>query len=388
MRKPSFFNTMGNEPKLAQGVPETKTIRDFAQFSSLNFQKFSSVELRGLYEGKPHSKVLEVALLMFNEKLESSNQRCVGTLLALKAVISDYEPREYDLQRELRQEVERIESFLGKVRPFTPGIVNGFSYVKKCIANVDLKKEVKRSKKYLNDCIDDFIYIKITEAGNAIAHHGLQLFKDLETIAVYSCTNTLESLILYAKRKEKRFHVLVVDAGPDFQGQNLVQRLSLHNISCTYTLLQSLVYHLQSVSMVFMGATSVLSNGAVISRSGSAMVACLAKKMQKPVVFFAETYKFSHRMNLDQVHRNEIGNPLEMAHSRLLSLQQQKDLAAKIEQGQISVLNLKYDLSLAEHVSMIVCEIGKIPCQSVPIIIREFDQKKERDPVLEEYLAA
>lgn len=97
MRKPSFFNTMGNEPKLAQGVPETKTIRDFAQFSSLNFQKFSSVELRGLYEGKPHSKVLEVALLMFNEKLESSNQRCVGTLLALKAVISDYEPREYDL---------------------------------------------------------------------------------------------------------------------------------------------------------------------------------------------------------------------------------------------------------------------------------------------------
>lgn len=137
--------------------------------------------------------------------------------------------------------------------------------------------------------------------------------------------------------------------------------------------------------MIFMGATSVLSNGAVISRSGSAMVACIAKKMQKPVVFFSETYKFSDKMNLDQINRNEIGNPQDIARSKILSTQQQKELSQKIEKDDISVLNLKYDLTVPENVNMIVCELGKIPCQSVPIIIREFDQKQDRDTLLEAY---
>jgi translation initiation factor 2B subunit (eIF-2B alpha/beta/delta family) len=62
-------------------------------------------------------------------------------------------------------------------------------------------------------------------------------------------------------------------------------------------------------------------------------------------------------------------------------------MAQKIQSDDINVLNLKYDLTMAENISMIVCEIGKIPCQSVPVIIREFDQKKsDRDPILEAYL--
>jgi translation initiation factor eIF-2B subunit delta len=68
-----------------------------------------------------------------------------------------------------------------------------------------------------------------------------------------------------------------------------------------------------------MGATSVLSNGAMIAKCGSAMVACMAKKLQKPVVVFSETYKFSDKMNLDSINRNEIGNPKALAESPLMS---------------------------------------------------------------------
>lgn len=191
-----------------------------------------------------HSKILEVALLIFNEKLTSSNQRCIGMLLAIKAVIEDYQPNQYDFQREIRDEITKIEQFLDKVRPFTPGIVNCFQYVKKCIANVDKKKEDRKSKKYLMSAIDEFIESKITEASNVISHHGLQLFKNDETIAVYSCIHSLENLILYAKKKGKNFRILVIDSGPEYLGQQLVKRLSSEGIKCTYTLLQSLIYHL------------------------------------------------------------------------------------------------------------------------------------------------
>jgi len=40
-------------------------------------------------------------------------------------------------------------------------------------------------------------------------------------------------------------------------------------------------------------------------------------------------------------------------------------------------LNLKYDLTPAENINMIVCEIGRIPAISVPVVIREINREIE-----------
>ena len=37
------------------------------------------------------------------------------------------------------------------------------------------------------------------------------------------------------------------------------------------------------------------------------------------------------------------------------------------------LLNLKYDLTPHEYISMIVCEFGNIPAISAPVVIRETD---------------
>jgi len=41
------------------------------------------------------------------------------------------------------------------------------------------------------------------------------------------------------------------------------------------------------------------------------------------------------------------------------------------------LLNLRTDLTPASYISMIVCEIGKIPAVSVPVVIREFTKELE-----------
>lgn len=60
---------------------------------------------------------------------------------------------------------------------------------------------------------------------------------------------------------------------------------------------------------MFIGPSSVLSNGAVVSKMGTSIVACIAARHQKPVVAFSETYKFSDKVNLDPINNNEIGDP-------------------------------------------------------------------------------
>ncbi len=55
---------------------------------------------------------------------------------------------------------------------------------------------------------------------------------------------------------------------------------------------------------MFIGANYVLGNGGVVSNIGSSMVAYLASQFKVPVIVWCETYKFTERVNLDQIKNN------------------------------------------------------------------------------------
>ena len=58
---------------------------------------------------------------------------------------------------------------------------------------------------------------------------------------------------------------------------------------------------------VFLGASSVLSNGTVYSRVGTSSVAMVANAFGVPVLMCCEAYKFHERVQLDSICFNELG---------------------------------------------------------------------------------
>jgi len=116
-------------------------------------------------------------------------------------------------------------------------------------------------------------------------------------------------IFMEAKDQNKRFTVIVSDVGPDFEGREMVKRLSNYGVKCIYTLLSGVSFLIHKVTKVFIGASSVLSNGAVVAKMGTSMMTSIATSHQKPVVVFSETYKFTDRVNLDPINNNEIGDP-------------------------------------------------------------------------------
>ena len=112
-----------------------------------------------------------------------------------------------------------------------------------------------------------------------------------------------------AHEKKMNFRVVIADSGPEFVGRELVKSLSSSGIKVTYTLINGVSFIIDKVTKVFIGASSVLSNGAVIAKVGNSMLTTIEKRHQKPVVVFSETYKFSERVNLDPININEIGDP-------------------------------------------------------------------------------
>lgn len=96
----------------------------------------------------------------------------------------------------------------------------------------------------------------------------------------------------------------------DSVGKQLLAVLLKAGIPCTYLLVNSVASVIPEVSMVFVGAHAINSNGSVYSRAGTALVAMLAKEQSVPVLVLCETYKYSNNLQLDSFTKNELGMSL------------------------------------------------------------------------------
>lgn len=113
------------------------------------------------------------------------------------------------------------------------------------------------------------------------------------------------------------------------------------------------------------------------------MVACIAHKNNIPVVAVCEAYKFTDRVNLDQLNNNVIGSRYSFENNYLCKESRNADVLPEMIKKQKDndkqdfFFSLKYDLTPQKFLSMIVCEIGNIPPHSVPVVIREFMMDNE-----------
>ena len=128
----------------------------------------------------------------------------------------------------------------------------------------------------------------------------------------------VEQTLIRATKERPNFTVIVVDTCPNFSGRDVATRLSHHGIQCKYTLIQGISALITHTTKVFLGVSYVLGNGGVVSDIGTSMVADIASQHKVPVIAFCESYKFTQRVNLDQIKKNEVGDPREITHNYLL----------------------------------------------------------------------
>ena len=117
-------------------------------------------------------------------------------------------------------------------------------------------------------------------------------------------------------------------------------------------------------SKCFLGASSMLGNGRLSARAGSAMVAMMAKSADLPVIVLCESIKFTGRVALDSIVVNEIGD----ADSLVDVEGEAKGLEGWRDLQNLQVLNLMYDVTPAEYLDMVITELGDLPPRAVPVV--------------------
>lgn len=184
---------------------------------------------------------------------------------------------------------------------------NAIKFLKHRIAKLPLAMSESDAKSSLQSDIDRFINDKIEIADKVIVRHAVAKIRDGDVLLTYGLSSVVEMILVYAHELGKDFRVVIVDSRPKLEGQVLLRRLIAKGLNCTYTHINAISYIMHEVKRVFLGAASVLSNGTVYSRVGTACVAMVAKAFNVPVLVCCEAYKFHERVQLDSICFNELG---------------------------------------------------------------------------------
>ncbi|KAI8993590.1 hypothetical protein BDB01DRAFT_754852 [Pilobolus umbonatus] len=326
-----------------------------------------------------HPAVIQLGLYFSQHKIVGSNARCVAMLEVFSKVIADHRPpSDAAFSRNIQKHLDPHIAYLLSIRPMSLSMRECIRWLKKEMADIveeDPPLSDDEARNRLIEHIGHFIRERITVADQLIIQNGQQKIRDGDVILTFAKSSVVESLLIETKKKGIDFRVIVVDSRPLFEGKHLLRRLVGAGIDCSYHLLSSIYVALNSVTKVIMGAHALLNNGAVYSRIGSSMVAMAASDKQIPVMICCETYKFINRTQVDSFVLNELGNPDDLVNTKSTitpqldrKLDENAVLATWKDQPDLRLLNLLYDVTPSKYITLVITEVGLIPCTSAPVV--------------------
>lgn len=395
-----------------------------------NSSLVSSVKELLLNKDLIHPSILLLTSHLAHYKIVGSIPRCIAMLEVFQIVIKDYQtPKGTTLSRNLTSYLSHQIDLLKKARPLSVTMGNAIRWLKQEISLIDPSTPDKAAKKDLCEKIGQFAKEKIELADQLIIDNASTQIEESTTIVTYGSSKVLTELLLHnAISLKKNIKVIVIDSRPLFEGRKMAETLRNAGVNVMYALITSLdtIFNMD-VDYVFLGAHSILSNGFLYSRAGTAMLAMSAKRRNIPVLVCCESLKFSQRVQLDSVTFNELAdpndlvnidyeNPVERRGNKGALLNQfikerkfeKKKLAMdnkpkgnkiggkKGSEGEskdasneedsnsknildgwqelpsLNIVNILYDLTPPEYIKKVITEFGALPPSSVPVILREY----------------
>lgn len=171
------------------------------------------------------------------------------------------------------------------------------------------------------------------------AAHAVQLVGVGRTVMTHSLSSTV--LEVCRRLKDDGLRMIVTESRPLEEGRRLAERLSAWNVPTVYITDAQMGLFVTQADAVLVGADSVLTDGAVINKAGTSLLALAAREQGVPFYVCCESFKW--RRTDEPLPELE-----EMASA---------ELNAPNWPG-VTVRNVYFDLTPAQLVSAWISETG------------------------------
>jgi ribose 1,5-bisphosphate isomerase len=223
----------------------------------------------------------------------------------------------------------------------------------------EVEKSKKRNPKELADLVHQVSGKFLKDLENSkkrIAGIGSKRIQSSSRILTHCHSSTVTYLLERAKKEGKKFGVICTETRPLFQGRITAQELLDLGIETTMIIDSAVRFFINKVDLVMVGADAITSEGNVINKIGTSLVALAANEARTPFYVVSELLKFDPSTVHGDYEKIEERKPNEIW----------PDAPLKIE-----IRNPAFDITRRNFIHGIICEEGIISPHSVLEVVRK-----------------
>jgi translation initiation factor eIF-2B subunit delta len=143
------------------------------------------------------------------------------------------------------------------------------------------------------------IHAELDTARERIGKTFLKVAPEKATVITLSHSESVRACLREAHAKRRIVQVLVMEAGPVFEGRAMAKVLESDGVPATVIPDEEGPKRAGEATYVLVGADSILRDGAVVNKKGTLRLAQSATEQGKPVYVACESLKFDARFDRD-----------------------------------------------------------------------------------------
>jgi ribose 1,5-bisphosphate isomerase len=183
-----------------------------------------------------------------------------------------------------------------------------------------------------------------------IAEIGARRIRNNSTILTHCHSSTVTYLLRKAKQDGKVFEVICTETRPAFQGKITAREMLDLDVKTTFIVDSATRFFMNQVDLVVVGADAITSEGNVINKIGTSMVALVAQEARTPFYVVSELLKFDPSTMYGDYEKIEERDPSEIW---------------KNAPKKLIIRNPAFDVTRRDFIHGIICEEGIISPHSI-----------------------
>ncbi|KAA8497974.1 Translation initiation factor eIF-2B subunit delta [Porphyridium purpureum] len=338
-----------------------EVVKDF----TLQHGSSSRAAARGVGDATPSAMLLSV----------TSSSPAVARDMVMNAENPSHELETMDVRRELDKRIKQCVQFVIDCRAMALPMGNFVRHLRALISAMSPDISEHEAKERLVASMQDYLNAKLLLPQRTIIQTGAdRAVEEDDVIMVIGRGGYLVEQVLCTAARTKSFRVVVIESRPHAGGLFLAEQLSERDVPVEYGLMNAVSYLLPAVTKILVGAHGIMSNGAVLSRIGTAAIAALAKTQHIPFIVLSESIKFADRVQLDALCYNELGNAEELLLPKNMQNPEfhlTEGWSEAKDTANLRMLNLMYDLTPIDLIDAVITDSGVIPASSVTVLVND-----------------
>ena len=284
-------------------------------------------------------------------RLEVQGARNVA-IAAIEAITEGTKESKATKKFEFLKELSDAKSVLFASRETEPLMRNALRYVIHAVEKSD-ETAVKELVELVSQVSGNFLE-RLKQSKEKIALVGSKRVTGGSKVLTHCHSSTVTNMLRRAKEDGKTFEVVCTESRPVFQGRITAREMLEAGIETTMIVDSAVRYFMNKVDLVVVGADAITSEGNVINKIGTSMVALAAKEARTPFYVACELLKFDSATVHGEYETIEERSPQE------------------VWKGAPSGLNIRnpaFDVTRREFIHGIICEEGVVSPESVSELI-------------------